>query len=470
MSVLGTPRRSRYRFDGHGATPQLRWQLSPYFPEWADATADDSRPPIQHPTSLALADVVHRDNLIRVWANCAKTKGQAAGPDGLGYGDYSSGERGQVCRTAEQVCLGGQYRPSAAREIYIPKQQIEWGLDRLLTHEEWLRLPPDQRRKWRNLSLRNTPDRVISSAFNERLMAAIDPILLDGVMGFRWKFSVFHVLATFWHAVRELGLTVLAQDDIQNAFPSVRITDVVEVLRRHITDLGTLQLIEAVLRGVDGLQHRVGISQGDPISPVCLNLLLHYVLDRSVHELSGPANRLWLRYADNLVHLCPSMLSGAEAIRRARQLLAPAGFTLKGEDRPLDLTRTSAELLGFRLRIQEGSLRAGLGTNALNELNQALADTQGWGSPVQAAKSVIEGWVRWYGPVWEQRDARSVTRSLMGMLTRNGLGEAASEESLRELMEAAWQDWVVFREGHPLSALVGDQLSHLHLLRAPHDD
>lgn len=215
---------------------------------------------------------------------------------------------------------------------------------------------------------------------------------------------------------------MLAQDDIQNAFPSACISDVVEVLRRHISDLGTLRLIEAVLRGVDGLRHQIGISQGDPISPVCLNLLLHYVLDQSVHEFSGPANRLWLRYADNLVYLCPSMLSGTEAIRRARQLLAPAGFTLKAEDRPLDLTRTPAELLGFRLRTQEGNLRMGLGTNALNELNQALGDTQGCGSPVQAAKSVIEGWIRWYGPVWEQKDARSVTRSLMGMLTRNGLG------------------------------------------------
>lgn len=467
--LVTSPPRSQYRFNLHGATPQLRWQMSSYFDARSDYASNTPPAAICHPTSLALEDIVDHDNLIRVWKNCAKLKGQAAGPDGLTYPDFSPKERGDICRVIEQACLSGRYRPSAALEIYIPKRTCEWASRRMLTREEWLGLPTEQRRNWRNLSLRNIPDRVTSSAINERLALAVEPILLDGVMGYRRHLGVYHVMAAFYHAVRELGLTVFAQDDIVSAFPNVRIADVVAVLRRHISDPGTLHLINAVLRGMDGSQHEVGISQGDPISPVCLNLLLHYVLDQAVHEISGPANRLWLRYADNVAFFCQSTFSGTDAIRNVRQQLASTGFRLKGGYRPLDLTQESGEILGFRLRIQDGTLRLGLTQGALSELNQVLSETQGSESPITTARAVVQGWVRWYGPAWEWTDAREVAQRAWRQLSRIGLGEAHSEARLLELMEAARLDWVAFRGEHSLPALVGDQLGHLRPSHAPRD-
>ena len=193
---------------------------------------------------------------------------------------------------------------------------------------------------------------------------------------------------------------VLAVDDVRDAFPSVRLADAVADYSRHISNNGVLWLIETVLRGNEGQARTVGIDQGTAVGPGTLNLRLHYALDlpQSVDSITtdaaGPGNPPWYRWADNLTYLCQSVSEGNQALQRARALLQPAGFALKGEDGwPVNLKRqgASAQVLGFQVSYLDGRLRHGLGKKAWKNLEQRLEEAHAADNPGKAAMAAVRG-------------------------------------------------------------------------------
>ena len=164
-----------------------------------------------------------------------------------------------------------------------------------------------------------------------------------------------------------MQITTLAIDDVKKAFDNVPIAPLMETFAEHINDPSLLQLVETILRGGEDRGRAVGIPQGDPLSPLALNVYLH-----RVHDLPLEGDRDFpplYRYADNLCYLTGSVPEGHLALDRVRRLLAHAGLALKGADGdPVDLREGgSASLLGFRLSLHEDRLRLGLGEDALED-------------------------------------------------------------------------------------------------------
>ncbi len=155
---------------------------------------------------------------------------------------------------------------------------------------------------------------------------------------------------------------VLAQDDINQAFDNVIITDVMADHANHITEPSLLALIRMVLQGNDAKRNR-GIDQGNPYSPTALNMRLHHAVDLAAHQGHHPLR--YYRYADNLVWLCRSVAEGNQAIAQTNELLQQVGFNLKGEDGTWNLQQDEkAELLGFILSEKNGQLHFDLGREA----------------------------------------------------------------------------------------------------------
>ncbi len=373
MSEPYSPAR-RYIFAKHGRSDRFRhWEQRQQRRQGRQSVYQPA--PGQQPDFTRIID---HENLLVVYDKLRAEGGAAPGIDNLTYSDFSRAEIAAALRVVSQAIVEHRYRPYPTRPVLTPK--------------------PNGR--FRELRLAIIVDRVVAKAVQEAITPLLDPVLMPGVYGFRPGRSAWDMLLAIEKTAIEQDRWVLAVDDVRDAFPSVRLADAVADYSRHISNNGVLWLIETVLRGNEGQARTVGIDQGTAVGPGTLNLRLHYALDlpQSVDSITtdaaGPGNPPWYRWADNLTYLCQSVSEGNQALQRARALLQPAGFALKGEDGwPVNLKRqgASAQVLGFQVSYLDGRLRHGLGKKAWKNLEQRLEEAHAADNPGKAAMAAVRG-------------------------------------------------------------------------------
>jgi retron-type reverse transcriptase len=369
-----------------------------------------------------LEHVADPEALIAAFDHLATHGGTAPGRDGITYADLGRSEACAALRELSRLILAGDYRPGMSRTVKIPK-------------------PGSTRR--RTLTLRGILDRVVSASLNRTMASIWEPMFLDGSHGFRPNRGTWDLLAALEAAIVNTGRTVLAQDDVKDAFPSVVIEDLMEDHREHITDERLLDLIEAVVRGGDEAGRAVGTTQGDPYSPTCLNIRLHVTHDVPLdRDVDHPP---WFRYADNLVYLAMSVSEGNQFLEHVRQLLSPAGFTLKGKDEPIDLREDVAQLLGYQLSLHGDQLRLRPGDDSWTKLGQDLEQAHKDPDPPEAAHRVILGWIQSLGPAFERQDETAIVDRILHIAASQGFREIQPEE-LRWRGRDAHRRWQAHRE------------------------
>jgi RNA-directed DNA polymerase len=370
------------------------------------------------PPVPAVEQLAAPDNLIATYYEMKGKAGEAPGPDGVTYGDLSRREVADLFRELSNAVLGGTYRPGPVREVKIPK--LSGG--------------------HRTLRVGNLADRVLAAALNRAMEPVWEPVFLPFSMGFRPRRGVWRLLAELEAAITREGRTVVAIDDIKDAFPSVVIDDVLTDHARHLQDPPLLSLIDTVLRGGDG--HTKGIDQGSPYSPTALNVRLHHAHDLGARQGHLPP---WFRYADNLVYLCKGVSEGHQALHHVRQMLEPAGFFLKGKDGVTDLQRGEAQLLGFTLSWRRGRLLFDLGSDAWTKLEQNLVQAHKAEDPSQTARKAVHGWVEAFGPAFESWRIVTLDRILQ-RAAKLGFREIDAPRGLTERAEAAQRHWDTYRQ------------------------
>src|SRR5262245_58158946 len=101
--MLGYSNQQGHR--GKGADEKPPWYASRAQREKADGQ-------VQSPGALpTLAEVARCGFLLELYEKMKHGKGQAPGPDGLRYGDFSRSEIAQAARALEECILDGTYRP-----------------------------------------------------------------------------------------------------------------------------------------------------------------------------------------------------------------------------------------------------------------------------------------------------------------------------------------------------------------------
>jgi retron-type reverse transcriptase len=199
------------------------------------------------------------------------------------------------------------------------------------------------------LNIPTITDRVVAAAVTEYLMPLSDQQFLPCSFGFRPHRGVRTLLLELERLVVSERLVVVAQDDVRKAFDNVPTMLTIECFARHSTDPDLLNLVGIILRGHTGPERTKGIDQGNPLSPLALNVVLDHVLDRpSTADLAQPPV---LRYVDNLVVAAKTVAEARQALERASELLMLHGFSLKGEHEPVILSRQGArvDILGFQI-------------------------------------------------------------------------------------------------------------------------
>jgi hypothetical protein len=374
--------------------------------------------PWREPSVERIADP---DNLIRVFYDLKGRAGQAPGPDGFTYGDWSRREVADILRQLSRAVCEGDYRPQPSRCLPIPKSSGGF----------------------RTLRIANLCDRVVAAALHQAMQGVWEPVFLPSSMGFRPGRGVRRLLAELECVMIDSDCWVLAIDDIKKAFDNVVIADVRADHARYIRDPSLLSLIRVVLQGGEGEKRTRGIDQGSAYSPTALNVRLHHAHDLGVNQDQHPP---WYRYADNLVYICQSVSEGHQALNRSHQLLGKADFTLKGEDDPpVDLRRgRKAQLLGFTLSYREGGLCFELGHESWKKLEQNLTQAHETYNAPDIAVKVVKGWIASYGPAFASLRDRTVDR-VLGILHRHGYRETCSRESLTRWWSESWETWNTLR-------------------------
>jgi hypothetical protein len=421
------------------------------------------------PSGPTVARVADPEHLIPTFYAMKAEAGRAPGPDRVTFEVLGPSEVGVCLRAISRAILDGSYAPGPSRKLAIPKPV---GGHRILT-------------------IRSVFDRVVSKAIHLVLLPVFERLFLDGSHGFRPGRSPMTLFAALEAMMIQTGRTVLAQDDVKKAFDNVVIADVMEDLHEHIEDRGLLTLIETVVRGGENRGRAVGIAQGDPLSPLLLNVRLHNVHDIPItgtvnstnsdaprvgavaHDnLGAPRNGAtgnttiddsrtgsadhtnpdapltgavthppWLRYADNLVFVTRSVTEGAQILDQARRLLEPAGHTLKGETGPpVDLRTGEVQLLGFTLSLRNNRLHLGLGEASWQQLAQDLEQAHEREDPPTAAHRVIEGWLAHFGAVFESSGATDLER-VYRVAAAQGFRELTAPGALRERIKGSRRRW-----------------------------
>jgi hypothetical protein len=410
----------RRRGVGSGPTPADRYRCR----RARRAAAPVAPRPLE---ALTLDDVADPENLIASYRDRARRGPRAPGPDGFTPADLAPSQAAHVLRRyVSQQLRDGAYAFGRGRAVRIAKPTGGY----------------------RTIVVRNLLDSVVSAAVLRALAPAFDRVFLPCSYGFRRGRSATDMISAILAYAVAHDLYVLAVDDVRAAFDHVVVADVVGDFAQQVRDERLLHLIESVLRG-GNRERLVGIDQGDPLSPLALNLRLH-----TIHDVPLTGDRAFPsvhRYADNVVYPCRTVPNGRLALLKSRRLLARAGLTLKGQDGdPTDLRRGGvAHILGFAVRLQGGRPRLGLGDGAWKGLEQGLAQAHQETDPPEAARRVVLGWLEFHGPAVEGPEAATTVARLVRVAAEAGFRELAPRDLLtRRLVESHTRWEVLLRDAY----------------------
>ena len=293
----------------------------------------------------ALYDKVHRwDFLCRAWVDVATNNG-APGVDGVSIAQIEEGGVEGIRAFLEVLASelkDGTYRPLPVRRVTIPKAD---GGER-------------------NLGVPAIRDRVVQAALKAVLEPIFEADFLDCSFGFRPGRSAHQALEVIREEVNR-GRVWIVDADIASFFDSIRPEVLRAALEERISDRRVLGLIMGWLRagvmaGETLLHPETGTPQGGVASPLLANVVLHR-LDRIWVERCRRLGVL-VRYADDLVVLCPTEERANAALAALKGILASLGLTLAAaKTRIVDLRVPGAgfDFLGFHHRRVESFTRKG---------------------------------------------------------------------------------------------------------------
>ena len=293
----------------------------------------------------ALYDKIHREDFLWVaWVTVARNNG-APGVDGVSIASIEEGGIGAVKAFLDGLAAelkNGTYRPLPVRRVTIPKAG---GGER-------------------NLGVPAIRDRVVQAAAKAVLEPIFEADFLDCSFGFRPGRSTHMALEVSGR--RSIGAgcgwwTPTSPASSTRSGPKV----LRQALEERISDRRVLGLILGWLRagvwtGETLIHPESGTPQGGVISPLIANAVLHR-LDRIWTQQYWRLGVL-VRYADDLVVLCPTKERAEAALAALAEILAGLGLSLaEAKTHVVDLRAPKAgfDFLGFHHRRVESFTRKG---------------------------------------------------------------------------------------------------------------
>ena len=339
-----------------------------------------------------------------VWQAYQRVKANkgAAGIDGQTIEDFEQDLKGNLYKIWNRL-TSGSYLPPAVMAVTIPKRS---GGTRVL-------------------GIPTLSDRIAQTVVKMHLEPILEPCFHEDSYGYRpGKSAIQAVLKTRQRCWR---YGWLYEFDIKGAFDNIDHALLMRALRKHTDNEWVLMYIErwltAPMRHPDGVieQRARGTPQGGVISPLLMNLFLHYVFDRwmAVHE---PRLR-FARYADDAVVHCSTLREAQRLQEVLERRFKECGLELHPEKskivcckayRPgIDYPVCKFEFLGYEFRLRTAVTRDGrkfvqmLPAISPSSAKAIRAEIRSWDLQNRSDKSIedlsrmfgakLRGWINYFG-------------------------------------------------------------------------
>ena len=244
----------------------------------------------------ALYDKISRDDILaHAYAQCRSNRG-APGVDGQDFADVEDYGLKQWLGELAFALKEATYRPAPIRRVYIPKANG----------------------KLRPLGISTLRDRVLMTA----AMLVLEPIFEADLPPEQYAYRPERNAQQAVVEVQELMFRSrpdVVDADLADFFGSIPHADLLKSLARRVVDRRVLHLIKMWLecpveetddrggkrRTTEAKDHRRGIPQGSPLSPLLANLYMRrFVLGWKMLGLEQKLGSRLVIYADDLVIMC----------------------------------------------------------------------------------------------------------------------------------------------------------------------
>jgi len=274
----------------------------------------------------SLIDKVYKtENLLSAYRKVARNKG-SAGVDHVSINDFTANLTRNISKI-EEYLRDGTYHVQGIRRVHIPKPG---------THET------------RPLGIPTVRDRVVQAALRHVIEPILERQFAEHSYGFRPNRGCKDALRRVDNLLKR-GYRFTVDVDLKSYFDTIPHEQLMDELRKLISDRGVLGLVEKFLKAQieDGLDHwtpESGAPQGAVLSPLLSNLYLN-----ELDHMMANAGYEMTRYADDLVIQCRSLEEAQAALEKVREWVSKKGLTLHPtKTKIVDVDTDGFDFLGYR--------------------------------------------------------------------------------------------------------------------------
>jgi group II intron reverse transcriptase/maturase len=228
---------------------------------------------------------------------------KAVGVDGISKVEYGK----QLQANLEDLIARMKrmaYRPQAVRQVLIPKEGKAGAT--------------------RPLGISTFEDKLVQSRVQEILESIYEPLFLDWSYGFRPGRSCHDAVKALSKHLYLEEVEVVIDVDLANFFGTIDHGVLQDFLNVKIKDTKFRRYISRMLKAGVLSEGELsvsdeGVPQGSCCSPICSNIVAHYVIDEWIEETVKPLAKGTIqafRYADDLV-ICCRYEEDAARVRKA---------------------------------------------------------------------------------------------------------------------------------------------------------